>query len=191
MPRASRSLRQRAFDDLPVRFASAGRGTAPGTQLRLWRPVFGPRVGGHLYGRFWLLATPPTRSPYRDSGSLEIPGGGFPPNLGSALNPPQRPAKPAQCNDLLLLLFTQDIHRRRVNLLPSMSWVSYLIGRFSGVHRWPDLGVHRGLQDYFRDCCTLLWTNSIASSERNVGSSCSPSFEGWKMPLEDRYPESR
>jgi hypothetical protein len=26
----------------------------------------------------------------------------------------------------------------------SMSWISYLVGRFSGVHRWPVLGVHRG-----------------------------------------------
>jgi hypothetical protein len=25
-----------------------------------------------------------------------------------------------------------------------MSWVSYSVGRFSGVHVWPDLGVHRG-----------------------------------------------
>jgi len=25
-----------------------------------------------------------------------------------------------------------------------MSWISYLIGRFSGVHRWPVLGVPRG-----------------------------------------------
>jgi competence ComEA-like helix-hairpin-helix protein len=26
-----------------------------------------------------------------------------------------------------------------------MSWISYSIGRFSGVHRWPVLGVPRGL----------------------------------------------
>jgi len=26
----------------------------------------------------------------------------------------------------------------------SMSWISYLVGRFSGVHRWPVLGVPRG-----------------------------------------------
>ena len=26
----------------------------------------------------------------------------------------------------------------------SMSWISYLVGRFSGVHRWPVLGVRRG-----------------------------------------------
>src|SRR5262249_6109963 len=56
-----------------------------------------------------------------------------------------RPAKPAQRNDLLLLRFAQDIHRRRVNPpSQSMSWVSYSIGRFSGVHVWPDLSVHRG-----------------------------------------------
>jgi hypothetical protein len=37
-----------------------------------------------------------------------------------------------------------------------MSWISYLVGRFSGVHRWPVLGVHRGLpvQTFcvIRDC---------------------------------------
>src|SRR5690348_10745319 len=27
----------------------------------------------------------------------------------------------------------------------SMSWISYSVGRFSGVHRWPVLGVPRGL----------------------------------------------
>jgi hypothetical protein len=26
----------------------------------------------------------------------------------------------------------------------SMSWISYSVGRFSGVHRWPVLGLHRG-----------------------------------------------
>jgi hypothetical protein len=26
-----------------------------------------------------------------------------------------------------------------------MSWISYLIGRFSGGHQWPVLGGHRGL----------------------------------------------
>jgi hypothetical protein len=26
----------------------------------------------------------------------------------------------------------------------SMSWISYFVGRFSGVHRWPVLGVPRG-----------------------------------------------
>jgi hypothetical protein len=30
----------------------------------------------------------------------------------------------------------------------SMSWISYLVGRFSGVHRWPVLGVHRGLAEF-------------------------------------------
>ena len=25
-----------------------------------------------------------------------------------------------------------------------MSWISYYVGRFSGVHLWPVLGVHRG-----------------------------------------------
>jgi len=49
---------------------------------------------------------------------------------------------------LLFLFFAQDIaHVTERNLsASSMSRFSYLVGRFSGVHAWPVLGVPRGLK---------------------------------------------
>jgi hypothetical protein len=63
-----------------------------------------------------------------------------------SLDAPQRPSQPSQRDDLLFLFFAQDIaHVTERNLSAcSMSRFSYLIGRFSGVHVWPVLGVPRG-----------------------------------------------
>jgi len=38
----------------------------------------------------------------------------------------------------------------------SMSWISYSVGRFSGVRRWPVLGVHRGRRLADPRGCTQL-----------------------------------
>src|SRR5271157_847921 len=63
-----------------------------------------------------------------------------------SLDAPQRPSQPPQRDDLLFLFFAQDIaHVTERNLSAnSMSRFSYLVGRFSGVHLWPVLGVPRG-----------------------------------------------
>ncbi len=37
-----------------------------------------------------------------------------------------------------------------------MSWISYSVGRFSGVHRWPVLGVHRGLKNAIGPLLALI-----------------------------------
>ena len=45
-----------------------------------------------------------------------------------------------------------------------MSWISYSVGRFSGVHRWPVLGVRRGdLPDYTMYIRTLSRGNGAGS----------------------------
>jgi hypothetical protein len=84
----------------------------------------------------------------RTTGGFQIRRGSFASNPGGLLNAQQRPAEPAQRDDLLLLFFGQDIHRRRVTSVTSMSWISYPVGRFSGVHGWPVLGVPRGSMEF-------------------------------------------
>ncbi len=108
------ATRQPQFDDFPVRLARAGSRTAARLPFRLghrgigW--LFRRRVGGHLYGRFCRRSPAPTaRWPERDPGRFEVSAGRFPPDTGGLLNPPQRPAEPAQGNHLLFLFFAQDI----------------------------------------------------------------------------------
>ena len=86
------------------------------------------KVGGHLYGRFWTglcrlrgsvvtsLAgfagagcAPAARRPDGDARRLQISGRRLPANAGLLLDSPQRPAQPAQRDDLLFLFFVQDI----------------------------------------------------------------------------------
>src|SRR5271169_5896010 len=99
------TLCQFGFNHLPVGFASARRGAAA------WLPrrFFGLRVGGHLYGRFCRIPSPPTWRTYRDSRSPEICPGRFTANVCRSLNAPQRPSQPPQRDDLLFLFFAQDI----------------------------------------------------------------------------------
>jgi hypothetical protein len=146
------TLCQFGFDDLPVGFASARRGAAAWLPKRL----FGLRVGGHLYGRFCRIPSPPTWRTHRDSRSPEIGSGGFAANVRRSLYAPQRPSQPSQRDDLLFLFFAQDIAHVTERTLPasSMSRFSYLVGRFSGVHAWPVLGVPRGNRKELSHRCT-------------------------------------
>ena len=53
---------------------------------------------------------PPTaRRPDGNPRRLQVTGGRFPPDVRRLLNPPQRPAQPAQDNNLLFLFFAQNI----------------------------------------------------------------------------------
>jgi hypothetical protein len=79
------------------------------------RAIFVSRVGGHLYGRFWMAASPASRRSDGNASRLQIGRGSFAPNVYGSFNPPQGPAKSAQRKDLLFLFFAQDIHRRRIN----------------------------------------------------------------------------
>ena len=142
-----------SFDDFPVRLARAGSRTAAGLLFRFWRwqigRLFGRRVGGHLYGRFCRrgrIPAPTARRPHRNPRRLQVAAGRFPPDPRRSFNPPQRPAQPPQGNHLLFLFFAQDIAHVDGGYSPSgsMSWLSYLVGRFSGDHLWPVLGGHRG-----------------------------------------------
>jgi hypothetical protein len=73
------------------------------------RRFFGLRVGGHLYGRFCRIPSPPAWRTHRDSRSPEICSSGFAANMRRSLDAPQRPAQPSQRDDLLFLFFAQDI----------------------------------------------------------------------------------
>ena len=105
-----------------------------------------PAIGGHLYGRFCRIPSPPACRTHCDSSGPQIGSGRFAANVCRSLDAPQRPPQPPQRDDLLFLFFAQDIaHVTERNSPPvSMSCFSYLVGRFSGVHRWPVLGVPRG-----------------------------------------------
>ena len=161
-------------------FASARRGAAA------WLPrrFLGRRVGGHLYGRFCRIPSPPTRWTHRDSRSPEIGSGSFAANVCRSLNAPQRPSQPSQRDDLLFLFFAQDIaHVTERNLsASSMSRFSYLIGRFSVVHVWPVLGVPRGLLKLSLDGLAIecLFRSPLAQEWRGPTPSrveCIPSME--------------
>jgi hypothetical protein len=77
------------------------------------------------------MPSPTARWTHRDTSRLQIPRRSFSPDLSGFLDAPQRPAQPAQRDDLLFLFFAQDIHRRRVNPpLQSMSWSAIPLAAF-------------------------------------------------------------
>jgi hypothetical protein len=96
--------------------------------------------------RIVAVPTPPTWRTHCDTRSPEICSNGFAANMRCSFDAPQRPSQSSQRDDLLFLFFAQDIaHVTERNFsASSMSRFSYLIGRFSGVHVWPVLGVPRG-----------------------------------------------
>ena len=92
----------------------SGTGAESGGTVGRFLAEFGVReggqVGGHLIGRFCRCPPPPTsRSPNGDSGGVEVSSRRLPPNACFLLDAPQRPAQPPQRDDLLSLLFAQDI----------------------------------------------------------------------------------
>ena len=76
------------LDDLPVGFAPTARGGDRFSQFRDG-PILGPRVGGHLYGRFcrWPF-TPTTGPPHRDTRAPQVCPCRFPTDTGRLLDPP-------------------------------------------------------------------------------------------------------
>ena len=150
---------QRLGNQLAVRLAGTRTRRAP-------RAGDGPRVGGHRPrgGRFWsgrgrwtppawwpvLAATPSGDHPaaHRHPGGLQIAAGRLPTDRGGLFDAPQRPAQSPQRQDLLLfLVVAQDVaHAGGGPCPPAGVNVSVATrgGRFSGVHQWPVLGVHRG-----------------------------------------------
>src|SRR5439155_13282288 len=63
------------------------------------------------------------------------------------LDSPQRPIEAPQGQNLLLLLFAQDVHpdgRTMSASVASTSRIAATTGRLSDVHHWPVLTVHRG-----------------------------------------------
>jgi hypothetical protein len=86
------------------------------------------------------------------------------------LDTPQRPAQPPQPQNLLFLFFTQDVDHpggwTTLHPPPSTSRPPTRNGRFSGVHQWPVLGVHRGCGAPFFICA------SCDRGHRYCGSEC-------------------
>jgi len=112
------AARKRQLDYFEVGFARAGGWAAIRPRFRRDHFFAGrPRakVGGHLVGRFCHPATPAARWPYRDSCRFQISGGSLAPDVDRSLDAPQRPAQLPQRNDLLFLLFAQDIHSTEGN----------------------------------------------------------------------------
>jgi hypothetical protein len=88
---------KRAFDDLPIGFASTRRRTSPRPRVHRHGLVSSFRVGGHLYGRFYRIPAP--WRAHRDSHTPEICPGGFAANVRGSLNARQRPPQPSQRRD--------------------------------------------------------------------------------------------
>ncbi len=134
------------LDQFAVRRAGAGRGCA----LRPGRPRRRRGVGGHLFGRICRRVAPPPGRPHGDPGGLEIGPGRLAPHARRRFNAAQRPAQLAEGNDLLLFRVAQDVGHggggTTIPLAASTSRAPNSYGRFSGVHLWPVLGVHRGQQ---------------------------------------------
>ena len=130
------------LDRFPVGLAGArGRAALGARQPWFCRLVGRSRqagVGGHrrFIGRFCCRRRrpPPTPGwPRLDSGGSQVSGRSLSTHTGRPLDPPQRPAKPSQCYDLLFLFLAQDIAHadREVKLSSeSMSWVSVSLAAF-------------------------------------------------------------
>jgi hypothetical protein len=69
----------------------------------------GVKVGGYLVGRFCRLPSPASRWAKWDPGGSQVTGGCFATNASLTFNLAQRPPQAAQREDLLLLVFAQDI----------------------------------------------------------------------------------
>ena len=97
--------------------------------------------GGHARGR-------PPRSRTGNRRRLQIRARRLAANAGRFLDAPQRPAQSPQRQDLLLFVVLQDVAHPDVGNTRSPAAVNVSAatrgGRFSGVHQWPVLGVHRG-----------------------------------------------
>ena len=124
-----------------------------------WPVLPATRVGGHLIGRFCRSPPPPAAGrPDGDARRLQVCPGRFAADAGFFLNSPQRPAQPAQRDDLLLFLVAQDIAHVDGGYPSARESMScrYSVGRFSGDPHWPVLGVPRG------------WRWSLCSGPQNA-----------------------
>ncbi len=113
---------------------------------RIWAEP-GREVGGHLVGRFWRPPAPRAGRSHGNACSFEVVAGRLPADPRRFLNAPKRPAEPAEGENLLLLVVAQDVCHLSGGPCPTRSRnvsTRAPVGRFSGVHHWPVLGVHRG-----------------------------------------------
>ncbi len=108
------------------------------------------RVGGHQHrgGRIWRrpLGHASTLPAHRNPGGRQVPTDRLAADTGRLLDLSARPAESPQSLDLVLCGLGQDGAYGRTTIqvvLPSTPQRPRRGGRFSGVHGWPDLGVHR------------------------------------------------
>jgi hypothetical protein len=124
--------------------ARAGRGSIDPTG----RSVPPPR-GGRIWRR--PLPQPAAAPTHGDPGGPEVAADGLPADARFRLDPPERPAELAEGADLLLFGGVQDVAHGGEHppggVPPATPQLASPGGRFSGVHWWPDLGVHRGARN--------------------------------------------
>ena len=89
-------------------------------------------VGGHLIGRFCRFTPPLTRRSIVDTGGFQVCGRRLTSYPGSSLDPPQRPSQPPQGNDLLFILFAQDVTHIDGGYRLASALTSWVRG-----YRWP------------------------------------------------------
>src|SRR6185437_1909105 len=137
----------RLEDQRAIRLARARARRAAG-----WRRAWGRGVGGHLHrgGRIWRWphGRPSAGAPHRDAGRPQIGARRLAADARCRFDAAQRPPEAAEREDccrldsLKTLLMSGEgpsRPRRRQRLGLAIAG-----GRFSGVHQWPVLGVHRG-----------------------------------------------
>jgi hypothetical protein len=117
--------------------ARSGRGPVDPTGGSVDTPVvvagFG---GGHCPG-------PAAAAPHGDPGGPEVAPDRFPADARFRLDPSDRPAALAEGDDLLLF---GGVNASQRGVPPAKPQLASRGGRSSGVHWWPDLGVHRGFK---------------------------------------------
>ena len=91
------------------------------------------KVGDHLIGRFCPRLPSPTAGWAKgDPGGFQIGGRCFATNAGVPLDSPQRPAQPPKGDDLLFLLFVQDVTHIAEGIALGSELTSWI-----AVYRWP------------------------------------------------------
>src|SRR6266853_3940826 len=101
------------------------------------------RVGGHLVGRFCRRPPSPcTWWSHRNPGCFQVRACCLSTYTCSLLDAPQGPSELPQCDDLLFLLFAQDIAHVTGAICPlvSVNVPDFIVGRFSADPHWPVLG---------------------------------------------------
>jgi hypothetical protein len=93
---------------------------------------FRTRVGDHFVGRFCRSPPPTTGRTHGNPGGFQVDAGGFATDAGRLLDLPQRPPQSSQSQNLLFLLFVQDIAHAHGAYIPPRESMSRTLLSLAG-----------------------------------------------------------